>query len=136
MHKQQEAKESKSLSQSTAPVHNPEEERRIQEIKAELAKVYKEIEHHKKELAVVQVHSHNTKAIAQFEGTGNKLSEKKVEVKCLELEKKTLEKTLKEKNKLLRELHEVHDNPFVKSSEVLVYFFAYMLVFLYYVLAF
>ena len=118
LQKEKEEKESKVLSQSTPPVHDSEAERKIKEIKAELGKVYKEIEHHQKELQIVQVQSHNTKAIAQFEGAGNKLSEKKVEVKCLELEKKTLEKTLKEKNKLLRELHEVHDNPFVKSNEV------------------
>ena len=80
------------------------EDTKLQGMQHELNIIYKDIEQYRKETKLLQISHKDVKYIDKYRDAENKLSALQVDHKCLELEKKTIEKTLKEKNKLLGEL--------------------------------
>jgi len=87
----------------------------------EIKSIYKEIEIYKREIKAMQVAHSNTKNIERFHEAENKFSEKRAELKMLELEKKTLEKTIREKNKVIQELEFLTDQTSTRMPNVIFY---------------
>jgi len=83
---------------------------KLQKMQNELNSVYKEIEYFRKETKLLQISHKDVKYVDKYRDAENKISALQVDFKMLEIEKKTLEKTVKEKNKLLGELQFIRDH--------------------------
>jgi len=94
------------------------EDKKLQGMQQELNIIYRDIEQYRKETKLLQISHKDVKYIDKYRDAENKLSSMQVDLKMLELEKKTLEKTLKEKNKLLGELQFIRDQSSTRNDGV------------------
>ena len=94
------------------------EDKKLQGMQHELNIIYRDIEQYRKETKLLQISHKDVKYIDKYRDAENKLSSMQVDLKCLELEKKTLEKTLKEKNKLLGELQFIREQSSTRNDGV------------------